>query len=262
MKNILDSQEEEILILELWTLFLSYKKQIFLITSIITVFSVIYSLSIPKYYQSSILMVSSNSSSQKMGGLSGLIGSALGAGSGQSFNDDQPDFETVMAVITSRKFLENYIQENNLLPIIYKDIWDEKAKKFTTQNPRMLSDAFETIQGAIEINLDSTLITMTIEWDDPKFATMLANQIVERLNDFMRNQTIEEGKKSIIFLEGEVQKTDISNSKAILFNLIETQMQKIMLANVREEYVLNVIDPAVEPQFPSGPNRKIIVIFG
>ena len=103
---------------------------------------------------------------------------------------------------------------------------------------------------------------MTIQWDDPKFATMLANQIVERLNDFMRNETIEEGKRSIIFLEGEVQKTDISNSKAILFGLIESQMQKIMLANVREEYVLNVIDPAVEPEFPSGPNRKLIVIFG
>ena len=42
---------------------------------------------------------------------------------------------------------------------------------------------------------------MTITWADPTFSTQLANELIERVNDYMRKEAIEESIKSIDFLE-------------------------------------------------------------
>ena len=43
---------------------------------------------------------------------------------------------------------------------------------------------------------------------------------------------------------------------------MQGQMQKMMLAKVRREYVLTTIDPAVSPELKSEPARSVIVLFG
>ena len=47
----------------------------------------------------------------------------------------------------------------------------------------------------------------------------------------------------------------------MLYRLVEKQMQKIMIANTNEEFAFKIVDPAVEPIHPAGPNRKVIVII-
>jgi LPS O-antigen subunit length determinant protein (WzzB/FepE family) len=44
--------------------------------------------------------------------------------------------------------------------------------------------------------------------------------------------------------------------------LIEEQTKTIMFANVRDEYVLKTIDPALIPELKSGPKRALICIVG
>ena len=47
--------------------------------------------------------------------------------------------------------------------------------------------------------------------------------------------------------------------RAVLYNLLESEKQKAMLANVNEDFALEVIDPAVAPQTREKPKRKLIV---
>jgi uncharacterized protein involved in exopolysaccharide biosynthesis len=50
--------------------------------------------------------------------------------------------------------------------------------------------------------------------------------------------------------------------RAVLYNLLESEKQKAMLANVNEDFALEVIDPAVAPEIREKPKRKLIVALG
>ena len=49
--------------------------------------------------------------------------------------------------------------------------------------------------------------------------------------------------------------------RAVLYNLLESEKQKAMLANVNEDFALEVLDPAVAPKTRDKPNRKLIVLL-
>jgi len=48
----------------------------------------------------------------------------------------------------------------------------------------------------------------------------------------------------------------------VIYNLIESQIQTLMLANARDEYAFTVVDPAVAPETRTSPRRKLIVLSG
>ena len=48
----------------------------------------------------------------------------------------------------------------------------------------------------------------------------------------------------------------------VFFELMEAQMQRMMLAEVRREYVLTTIDPPISPELKAEPKRSIICILG
>ena len=50
--------------------------------------------------------------------------------------------------------------------------------------------------------------------------------------------------------------------RAVLYNLLESEKQKAMLANVNEDFALEVIDPAVAPDTREKPKRILIVALG
>ena len=69
-------------------------------------------------------------------------------------------------------------------------------------------------------------------------------------------------KRSIAFLEKEMQSTTLVDMRSILFSLIEQQTEIIMLASVRSDYLFKVIDPAIVHENKSSPNRALICILG
>ena len=48
----------------------------------------------------------------------------------------------------------------------------------------------------------------------------------------------------------------------VFYQLIESQTRIVMLADVRDEYVFQIIDLAVEPDRKIAPNRSRIVMLG
>ena len=96
----------------------------------------------------------------------------------------------------------------------------------------------------------------------PKVAAQWANDLVQQINEQLREQAIADSQKRVGYLEQELAKTTLQDMRAVLYNLLESEKQKAMLANVNEDFALEVIDPAVAPEVREKPKRKLIVALG
>jgi hypothetical protein len=80
----------------------------------------------------------------------------------------------------------------------------------------------------------------------------------------LRERAIDEANRSIAFLSAESDKTSKVILKEAIGRLTEEQVKTVMLAKVREEYALKVIDPALvpEPDEIVRPRRALMAILG
>ena len=69
-----------------------------------------------------------------------------------------------------------------------------------------------------------------------------------------------EAEKSIEYLKQQIANTSLADLQVMFFELIQSQTETVMLAEVRPEYVFKTIDPAVVPELKSKPRRAIIYL--
>jgi len=254
----LDSQEDfEISLLELYSLIFKNKISIGLITVFFSLSSVFYSLSLDKYYSASLLMMPAENSAQPQG-MTGLLSGFV---SGQSVFGGTNNIKEALAILQSRIFVESFISREELMPKLFPKDFDENTTSWNSDEIPTLKDGYQLITDSLKINIDDTLIRITLVIHDPELAADIVNSMTKAVNNHIRQESIEESQRSIFFLETEINKTNLATSIAMLYRLIEQQTQTIMMANTREDYAFKVIDPARVPISPAGPNRRVIVII-
>ena len=258
------SDEDEIDLIELIRTLLQAWKTIVGITILCTGLAVAYALYAHEVFKAETLLApaqeeksGASSALSQFGGLAAMAGVTIPADS---------NIERVLATLESRVFLKKFIEEKSLLPIIFEDFWDAASNSWELlvgQEAFIPEDGISTIRGAIEVDQDkSGLITLSISWKDPEVAAQWANDLVKQLNEQLREQAIADSKKRVGYLEQELAKTTLQDMRAVLYNLLESEKQKAMLANVNEDFALEVIDPAVAPEIREKPKRKLIVALG
>ena len=257
--------EDEIDLLELIRTLLQTWKTIAGVTIVCTGLAVAYALYAPEVFKAETLLApvqeeksGASSALSQFGGLAAMAGISIPTDS---------NVEQVVASLKSRKFLGQYIDVNNLLPVFFEDIWDlEKKVWITTKEGETPSKqkGIDLFKEILLVNEDKKtgLITLSVSWKDPVVAAKWANDLVKQLNEQLRNKAITESKKRIGYLEQELAKTTLQDMRTVLYNLLESEKQKAMLANVNEDFALEVLDPAVAPEVRDKPKRKIIVILG
>ena len=82
------------------------------------------------------------------------------------------------------------------------------------------------------------------------------------MNSAVKAQDVAEAEKSIEYLREQVTNTSLTDLQAVFFDLIQSQTETVMLAEVRQEYVFKTIDPAVAPEEKSKPSRALICVLG
>ena len=246
----------ELSVMDVWHILVSFKKIIALSVCITTIVGIVYSFVATPMYRAEVLMSSAQNEAQNLGGLASLSQFSGLAGLGGINLGGSNNVEEALAILQSRKFIQEFINENNLMPVLFADEWNE--------NPTMESAYKMTREDllAVSMNAKTRLITFSIDWTDPKQSADWANAMIKRVNDHIRQQAIEEAEKSIYFLEEQLQSTSLLNAQSVLHSLVEDQTKNIMLANVRDEYAFKVIDPAVVPEKPYKPNKLFILIVG
>ena len=261
---------DELSLIDLFKVLAKYKYLIIILTLLATYSAYYYTQTLPTVYKAEVLMIpvsggvnNSVGLSSNLSGLASMAGISLGGGSSAGAEGDQ-----ALARLITRSFLMNHIIEKNLKPVLYEDQWIKTEKQWVDKEPSD-REASEFLQGMMSISMNPRdavgLVTLSLEWKNPiKFNAIadIANNLVSSMNIHAKRRAIEEAKNSISFLEKELERTSILNSQIILYNLIEQQTAKVMMANVRDEFVFTLIDPAVIPSRAETKPVLIIIFIG
>jgi uncharacterized protein involved in exopolysaccharide biosynthesis len=200
-----------------------------------------------------------------LGGVGGSLASLAGIGLGS------PDAGTqeAIAVLQSQQFTERFIQDLNVMARLFPNQWDAKAGKWLVPPAEQptLGKAFKYFDNRIRtVTLDrkTGLVTMQVDWRDPKEATLWTNTLVSRVNAEMRDRAIKKSEVSLAFLERELQGTTLVETRQAINRLIEAQIKQRMLANVSLEYAFRVVDPAIAPDHddPIKPKKLLVLATG
>ncbi|QBL09820.1 LPS O-antigen length regulator [Rheinheimera sp. D18] len=241
-----------------------------------------YALKLPNVYKAEAVLAPVTEESGlkipgQLGGLAALAGVNLGSSGSKN---------TALAieVLKSRGFLMRFIEKHDLyVPVIAAKGWDRasntlvideelydsakatwvrKPKPFQNIKPSAL-EVHKELRKKFTVNQEkaSGMVKISLEHYSAVLATEWLMQIVKDLNDDIRIRNVTEAESSIAFLQQQLKTTDIADVRTMLYSLIEEQTKTLMLANVRDEYVLKVVDPAVVPEEKSGPMRALTVVL-
>jgi uncharacterized protein involved in exopolysaccharide biosynthesis len=222
---------------------------------------------VPPQYEGTVEVaaVAAPSSNGSMGALGSQLG-GIAALAGLSPGGDSATNEA-MAVLQSESLTERYIQANNLLPILYAKDWDAAKGAWKPMDPEKtpsLWKANREFERKIRkvITAKTGLVTLTITWRDPKLAAEWANGLVRMANDSIRDRAIRASERNIAYLNEEAAKTNIVEARQVIFSIMQTEINKSMVARGSEEYAFKVIDPATISELPSSPQKKLWTLGG
>lgn len=187
----------------------------------------------------------------QLGGLASLAG--INLKSGDSNHDAQ-------AILKSRHLVEEFIKRNSLSTELAPQFTQSRALWFAVEK-------FRKTVLLIKDEKDSPLATgqtttVSIRWTDPVVAARWANDFVVLANELVRSRALDESNRNLKYLEDQNARTDVVEVQRAIYNLIEAETKKLMLANIRVEYAFTIIDPAVPPEIRSSPKRTLMVLTG
>jgi uncharacterized protein involved in exopolysaccharide biosynthesis len=217
---------------------------------------------LPKQYQAAVILLpESSSNSGQLGALSSIASqfSGLASLAGVSVPNDSKKAESI-AVLQSDSLTESYIVKDNLLPVLYSKKWDQVKGTWRDTDPTKLPTLWKANQyfkrsiRSVSTDTKTGIVTLTITWSDPARAATWANGLVTMANTYLRDQAIAVSERNISYLNDEAAKTDAVGVKQAIYAILQSEINKAMLARGSNEYALKVLDPAEPPEAHSSPN--------
>ena len=260
-----------------------WDKKVFIsaLSSIFAILSIIYALLLPNYFtsQSTLYAVidegdtgsTLSSMASRYGGLAGVAGITLPQVDGASKT------AIMLATIESREFLSHLltfegVREKLIATKSYnptsktisfdKNIFKSESNTWIDGQPSDLFtyNAYKQIISLYEDKI-SGLITISVTHKSPIFAKSFLDLIIQEANNIMRQRDMIESSDSLEYLTNQLDSTKQADIRYSINQLIETQLKKQMLANVRKFYILNPIDIPFIPEEKSEPKRSELVIM-
>jgi uncharacterized protein involved in exopolysaccharide biosynthesis len=283
----IEAFNDEIDLIELFTVIWSGKIVITLVTGLAALCAVLYALSLPNIYESKALLAPKDESgtgglaglARQYGGLASLAGINIGGGGGESSKST-----VAQQKIQSLDFFTRHLYEKVVVDLMAVDSWDVASGKlvydpevFDHNNQTWVRDvsypqqikpsaqeAYRAFMEVLDLSEDkkTSLVTIAIKHESPVVAQAWVALIIEAITAELRGSDVEEAQGSIAFLEQQRAQTSLVSLDEVFAQLIEEQTKTIMLANVSKDYVFNVIDPAVVPELKSKSKRALICILG
>ena len=278
--------DDEIDLKELFMVLWGGKWLISAVTGLAAAISVVVALSLPNIYTATALLAPAESSG---GGLSGLMkqygGLASLAGVSLPGGEEGSRAQLGMQLMKSRAFIGDFVERRDILPeLMAVESWDAgsgdvvfdpesydatsktwvrdvEPPKAPAPSAQEAHKAFAEVLGVSE-DKQTSYITVSIDHQSPVIAAQWVNWLVEDVNAAVKAQDVSEAEKSIEYLKQQIANTSLADLQAMFFELIQSQTETVMLAEVRPEYVFKTIDPAVVPEEKSKPSRALICVLG
>lgn len=277
MPNI--SEEDEINLLDLYQILKKKWLCFLLMWPIVGIIAFGILIFIPNIYVSEVFLTPSAHSQEDGPSNSSL--SAVGAIAGIDFNDGQnADVRIALEIIQSRKFAIDFVKNHNLKIELFaikewdgnnysidESIYDVAAKKWVRDvSPPKLPEpqdweVYEEFSNLLTVNEDDDgFITILFEGKTPVIVQTWLEMIVEDINSIMRGRAQGELERSMEFLQQKLRTVELQDIRQAFARLMEDQTRKLMMTESRENFVLEVIDPAYQPVKPAKPQRLLIML--
>lgn len=237
------------LVLLLWR----EKVTVITVVTITSVIGIAYALLATPVYKAEVVMTPAGQRSQagnlgQLGSLAALAGVNIGSGGGAAAS---------LAVLKSREFAEEFVRDMKLERVLVDDFDDPDEE-------RDIRDAVTTFLEDVRVvseDKKANTVTLAMFWEDSATAANWANLYVDRLNAKMREQAASEAERNVKFLRQEMANTDIVSMQQAVGRILETEMQKYMLAKGQADFAYKIVDRAAPPKLREWPRRALIAVF-
>lgn len=235
-----------------------------------TLLAAVASFVLPKHYTAEVLLSAVTITPGETQTMGSSIGSALTQLSGLSslaslMPADQRKAESV-AVLQSDGLTEQYLRDNDLLPVLYASTWDARARRWKVTDPDKVPTLWKANQyfkkkiRLVTVDARTGLVTLDITWKDSQTAARWANGLVKLTNEYLRKKAIDETDRNIAYLTAQAAATDAVGIKQAVYVLLQSEIEKAMLARGTEQYAFKVLDPAEAPEKPSFPLPTLFIL--
>ena len=290
MQNPIDSsylgiRDGEINFQEILQALFKGKWIIFSITSFVSILAVIYSIYLPDIYQSRSTLHPVQDGDGISSALSSYSGLAGFAGIDLSQSGDNKTTRAILK-INSLSFFKNNIMPNIFLPNLMavkswnsetnsisfdENIYDSESKEwvkdasiFKGNKPSIQDSFFKFTSEHLSIIQDKKtgIITVSIKHHSPYIAKEWAELVIDQVNLFYREKEKLQAERAISYLNDQMLKTNFSEIKQAISQLIKQETQKLMLIEANKYFVFDYIDPPAVMERRIEPRRSIICILG
>jgi len=166
----------------------------------------------------------------------------------------------MIASISSFAFNMRFIEEENLLPYLFKDHWDESNQSWKDDfvpDKRVANKLFLSLRS-VDIDDVTGLMKVSFTTTNGELSARLTNNLVSSFNKYTREIQSRLIKERTDFLNKRLTEIDNIELHRSIFRMIETQLAAESFLQARKNYPLEIIEPAMIPLFKQGPKRKQI----
>ncbi len=171
-----------------------------------------------------------------LGMFGGVVASQLNIGGNASL-------EKIELILNSRSFNAEIVEQKNLIPLVYPELWDTVNNKWAGEGemPRFISVG-GYIKGKFlekEINKNGTM-TINIEHEDSLFSYKVLTAYLEYLDSYIRENVQEEAKENRDYLEKQIVGVTDPLLRAKFQELIAKEVEKMMVVS---KEAFRIVDP-------------------
>jgi hypothetical protein len=190
----------------------------------------------------------------------------------QGLTQNSNNTKKPLRIMTSTPFLTNFIQHYSIDTNLYNDFNFSSLEANSTidslKSNENIADLNKiralalVISSNIEIVDKNPFVTVSLESSSPIISKIVLEKMIEFLNIKMQEKAVKESNDKIDYLTKEIQAVGISDLKNAFSKVIEKAIATASLANMKKDYVFEVIEPAFINKTPTSPNRMLFFAIG
>ena len=257
---------DEINLLDLLLVLVRRKRLILGFVLLAGIAAVVISLLLPNIYRSEATILpreqeqsTSGALSSALGGMGGLVAGQLGLGGGGSL-------EKLEVVAKSKYLAQRVIEKYELMPVLFSDDWDQKAKKWTIDVPPTVQDGIRKItENLMSVSSDIKKGTLKISFEhrNPETAKNIVDDFLTQMSEIMREVVLRDAAENERFLTAQLERTTDSLLRAKIYDMLAKEIEKDTFARAQKYYGFYVPDPPIVPDLDkkAKPKRALICIL-
>ena len=255
------------------------------VTTITSIFAVIYSLSLPNIFESKAILAP-NDYSQNQSSLMQSY-SNIASIAGLNLPSQASDSNSVKAreKIKSLSFFEDHIMPNIFLPelmavktwnsdlnklIFDQNIFDENTKTWVRpyNYPQRLipsgQESFKQFNKNFSISIDrqTGFVNISIKHQSPEISKKWVDLVIKEINYLYRLKDRTESEKTVDYINQKLSESSLTEINGILVRLLQQEMQRLLFIEANDFYVFEYIDAPRIMEQKTEPQRSLICILG